>query len=314
VSPPTGQSQQTDGWRLRRTPGFHEQAERAGIEAMGRLPLVFLIAGLCVAQTGWEIATKLPGVDLEGLTNSQREMALQVMHAESCNCGCGMKIAECRMGDPECVSSRRLSNFVVKMASAGKSRETVREELLKFAAAPENLLDDPIKIATDGDPVRGPASAKVTIVEFSDFQCPYCAKAAVEVKQILNKYPKDVRLIFKQFPLDIHSQAAVAAEASLAAQAQGKFWEMHDRFYANFRSINKARILTWAQEVGLDLNRFKKDLDSHKYLARIRAEEKQGDDAGVVGTPTFYINGKKLNTSFEVATIEPVIKAEMRKK
>src|ERR1700680_4888306 len=129
---------------------------------MGRLTLVFLIAGLCVAQTVWEMATKLPGVDLEGLTSSQRGIALQTMRGESCNCGCGMKIAQCRMGDPECVSSRRLANFVVKMASAGKSKEAVREELLKFAAAPENLLDDPIKIAIDGDPVRGPASAKVT--------------------------------------------------------------------------------------------------------------------------------------------------------
>jgi protein-disulfide isomerase len=294
--------------------GFHEQAEHAGIGDMGRLPLVFLIAGLCVAQTGWEITTTLPGVDLVGLTKSQREMALQTMRAESCSCGCAMKIAQCRMGDPACVRSRRLANFVVTMASAGKSKEAVREELLKFAAAPENLLDDPIKIATDGDPVRGPASATVTIVEFSDFQCPYCAKAAVQVKEILNKYPKDVRLIFKQFPLDIHSQAAVAAEASLAAQAQGKFWEMHDRLYANFRSISKARILVWAQEVGLDLTRFKTDLDSHKYVARITAEEKQGEDAGVVGTPSFYINGKKLNSSFEVAIIEPVIQAEMKKK
>jgi len=281
---------------------------------MGRLPLVFLIAGLCVAQTGWEIAATLPGVDLVGLTNSQREIALHTMRAESCTCGCDMKIAQCRLGDPACVSSRRLAHFVVTMASAGKSKEAVREELLKFAKTPENLLDDPIKIATDGDPIRGPASANVTIVEFSDFQCPYCAKATVEVKQILNKYPKDVRFLFKQFPLDIHSQAAVAAEASLAAQAQGKFWEMHDILYANFRSISKARILAWAQEIGLDLTRFKADLDSHKYLSRIAAEEKQGEDAGVVGTPTFYIDGKKLNSSFEFAIIDPVIQAEMKKK
>ncbi len=281
---------------------------------MGRFPLVLLIAGLCVAQTGWESANTLPGVDLAGLTNSQRDIALQTMRAESCTCGCAMKIAECRMSDPECVSSRRLAHFVVTMASAGKSKEAVRKELLKFAAAPENLMDDPIKISTDGDPVRGPASAKVTIVEFSDFQCPYCAKATGEVKQILNKYPKDVRFLFKQFPLDIHSQAAVAAEASLAAQAQGKFWEMHDKLYANFRSITKDRILAWAQEMGLDVTRFKTDLDSHKYLARVTAEEKQGEDAGVVGTPTFYINGKKLNSSFEFAIVDPVIQAEMKKK
>ncbi len=280
---------------------------------MGRLPLVFLIAGLCLAQTGWETATTLPGVDLTGLTNSQREIALQTMRSESCTCGCTMKIAQCRMSDPGCVSSRRLAHFVVTTASAGKSKEALRKELLKFAAAPENLLDDPIKISTDGDPVRGPSTAKVTIVEFSDFQCPYCAKATVEVKEILNKYPNDVRFLFKQFPLDIHSQAAIAAEASLAAQAQGKFWEMHDKLYANFRSISKVRILAWAQELGMDVTRFKTDLDSHKYLARVTAEEKQGEDAGVVGTPTFYIDGKKLNSSFEFATIDPVIQAELKK-
>ena len=281
---------------------------------MGRLSLVFLIAGLSLAQTGWERATTLPGVDLSGLSALQRELALQTMRAESCTCGCGMKIAQCRIGDPSCASSRRLAHFVVTAASSGKSKEALRKDLLKFAAAPENLLDDPIRIATDGDPVRGAASAKVTIVEFSDFQCPYCAKATGEVKQILNKYPQDVRFIFKQFPLDIHSQAAVAAEASLAAQAQGKFWEMHDKLYENFRSISRVRILAWAKELGLDVTRFTKDLDSHKYLARVTAEEKQGEDAGVAGTPTFYINGKKLNSSFEFATVDPVIQAEMKKK
>ena len=87
------------------------------MEAMGRLPL-FLIAGLCVDQTGWKITTKLQGLDLVGLTNSQREIALQTMRAESCTCGCDMKIAQCRMGDPACVSSRRMAQFVVTMASS----------------------------------------------------------------------------------------------------------------------------------------------------------------------------------------------------
>jgi len=281
---------------------------------MGQLAALFLVATLCIAENGWEAATTLPGVDLTGLTNAQREVALQTMRAEKCTCGCVMKIAECRMNDPSCSSSRRLANFVVKVASAGKSKEAVHAELVKFTAAPENLLDDPITIAIDGDPVRGPSGARLTIVEFSDFQCPYCAKATVPVKQILDKYPKDVRLIFKQYPLEIHSQAALAAEAALAAQTQGKFWEMHDKLYANFRAINKVKILAWAQEIGLDLARFKADLDSHKYMARIMAEEKQGDDAGVEGTPTFYLNGKKLNSSFEFATVDPVIQAELKKK
>ena len=89
---------------------------------------------------------------------------------------------------------------------------------------------------------------------------------------------------------------------------------MHDKLYANFRIINRDRILAWAQELGLNMARFDKDLNSHKYLARVTAEEKQGEDAGVEGTPTFYIDGKKLNASFEFATVEPVIQAEMKKK
>jgi protein-disulfide isomerase len=165
---------------------------------------------------------------------------------------------------------------------------------------------------TAGAPFKGPETAKVTIVEFSDFQCPYCAKAATEAAAIVQKFPTQVKLVFKQFPLEDHSQAALAAEASLAAQAQGKFWQLHDKMYANFRSINRARILVWAMESGLDMNRFRADLDSHKYAARVKAEEQEGEVAGVEGTPTFYINGKKFNGVFEVNAISPIILDEMK--
>jgi protein-disulfide isomerase len=175
------------------------------------------------------------------------------------------------------------------------------------------LEDKPVPISIVGDPVRGPADAKITIVEFSDFQCPFCAKAVGEVDQILKKYPKNVRLIFKQYPLDSHSQAELAAEAALSAQAQGKFWEMHDKMYANFRLINRQRIFLWAQQVGVDVTKLRADLDSHKYAKRVALESKQGDDAGVEGTPTFFINGKRLNASFEVATVAPLIDKESKR-
>jgi predicted DsbA family dithiol-disulfide isomerase len=119
-------------------------------------------------------------------------------------------------------------------------------------------------------------------------------------------------VVFKQFPLDTHSQAALAAEASLAAQAQGKFWELHDKMYANYRSITEARILVWATEVGLDMNRFRADLAGHKYKARVDSEEKQGEAAGVEGTPTFFIDGKKFNGVFEVADVAPLITEELK--
>jgi protein-disulfide isomerase len=275
--------------------------------------LFALVVALCLAQTGWQTATVLPGVDLTGLTKSQRDVALSVMRSEGCVCGCDMKIAECRIEDPKCAFSRRLSDYVVHEASAGKSAAFIKEGLAKMSSSALPVLEDkPAKLTIEGDPMRGPANAKVTIVEFSDFQCPYCAKAVGEVNQLLQKFPKDVRLVFKQYPLDIHSQAEIAAEAALSANAQGKFWELHDKMYANFRSINRDKIFVWAKEVGADVDKLRADLDSHKYAARVQAESNEGDGAGVEGTPTFFINGRRLNVSFEAAAVAPLITEAMK--
>jgi len=272
-----------------------------------------VFAALCFAQVNWQTSTTLPSVDLTGLNAAQRTTALTAMRAENCTCGCNMKIAQCRTLDPSCAYSKRLAFMVVRETSAGKKLADIRAELVKIANTPPPLLDDQAtKLNLNGDPVRGPANAKVTIVEFSDFQCPYCALAETEVAKIMKQYPADVRVIFKQFPLDFHPQAHLAAEASLAAQAQGKFWELHDRLYAHFREINSARILTWAGEVGLDVNRLQSDLNSHKFNDRVNAEEQEGEKAEVEGTPTFFINGRRLNGTFDVATIAPLIAEELK--
>ncbi|HLW76925.1 MAG TPA: thioredoxin domain-containing protein [Bryobacteraceae bacterium] len=263
---------------------------------------------LCLAQGGWQTATVLPAVDFTGMSAPTKHAALEVLRSESCNCGCGNKLAECRVNDSACGVSRRLAQFVVREASAGKSATSIREALIKYENTPPPLVDEQAtKLQTVGDPVRGNAGAKITIVEFSDFQCPFCAEAAGEVKQLLARYPDQVKLVFKQFPLDSHAMAETAAEAALAAQEQGKFWEMHDKLYANFRSLSIGRILVWAKEIGLDVPRFKADLDSHKYAARVASEEKQGEVAGVEGTPTFFIDGHRLNAAFDVQTVAPLI-------
>lgn len=279
-----------------------------------RTILVLSTALLCISQgTDWKKLDTLPGVDFSGLTKAQRDAVLAVIRSEPCACGCEMAVAECRAKDPACGNSRRLAAFSIRTASAGKSEAVIRAELDKYKKEPPPVLEPPVKISLGDAPYKGPANAKVTIVEWSDFQCPYCAKAAVEAAEVVRQYPKDVKLVFKQFPLEDHSQAALAAEASLAAQAQGKFWPLHDKMYANFRAINRARILGWATEVGLDMNKFKADLDSHKYAARVHAEEQEGENAGVEGTPTFFINGQRFNGVFEVSAIAPIIAQEMKK-
>lgn len=277
------------------------------------LVLFLSLTVLCLAQGGdWQTVTELPNVDWQGITGAKKALALKIMRTETCTCGCDMKVAECRIKDHSCAYSKKIANTIAKEVAAGKTEATIRADLKKMATEPPPQLDDPVKISTAGDPVRGPASARVTIVEFSDFQCPFCSKAVSETKAVMQLFPNDVRLVFKQFPLDDHAQAEFGAEAALAAQAQGKFWEMHDLMYAGYPNLGRATVLGYARKLGLDMKRFTAELDSHKYKARVLAEEQQGDDADVAGTPTFFIDGKKLNDTFDVATVAPIIRKELK--
>jgi len=117
--------------------------------------------------------------------------------------------------------------------------------------------------------------------------------------------------VFKEFPLDTHSQAGLAAEAALAAHAQGKFWPMHDKMYANFRDLSQKNIFKWAEEIGLDVVRFTADLNSGKYKAAVEKDMNDGLQAGVAGTPTIFVNGKRYNGSLETAAVEQVLKLEL---
>jgi protein-disulfide isomerase len=272
------------------------------------------MAGLLFAQS-WQTATELPGVDMGGLTATQKSAALKMVREQDCNCGCALKLAECRVKDPNCSYSKGLSNAVVKELQAGKTSDqayAVLKELQKQGPVRPRILEDPVTLSVAGAPSYGPASAKVTIVEFSDFQCPYCALSGPKAMAVAAQYPKDVRLVFKQFPLDFHSNAYRAAEASLAAHAQGKFWQMHNKMFANFRQLSPENILKWAQEEGLDMTAFKADLQSGKYRSVVDRETNEGTKAGVMGTPTFFINGKRYNGPFELEALKPILEAELK--
>lgn len=273
---------------------------------------VFFLGVLCLAQGTWDTATELPGVDWHGITGARKQAALKFIREESCTCGCSMKIAECRMKDPSCSYSRKLASVAMKGFADGKTAAAVRADIKKAASEAPPVLEEPVKISLAGDPAKGPENARVTIVEFSDFQCPFCSKAVAEAYAVVREFPKDVRLVFKQFPLDSHADAEFGAEASLAAQAQGKFWEMHDRMYAGFPDLSRRTVMKYAKEIGLDMNRFTADVDSHKFKARVRFEEQEGEVAGVGGTPTFFINGKKYNGVFDVASVVPIIRKELK--
>jgi protein-disulfide isomerase len=174
----------------------------------------------------------------------------------------------------------------------------------------------PEKIAklTQGDaPSFGPANAKVTVVEFSDFQCPFCSRAANAVEQLRTKYGDKVHFVFRQFPLSFHQNAHTAAEASMAAKAQGKFWEFHDKLFANQQKLDRASLEGFAKEVGLDVAKFKKALDDKTYAPAVDAEQKLGEEVAVDGTPTMFLNGSRIPnpTDYDAITkqIDAAIKA-----
>ncbi|MEP6716623.1 MAG: thioredoxin domain-containing protein [Terriglobia bacterium] len=280
--------------------------------SLRKLAIPFLMSAVCLAAVAWQAVTDIPGVDWHGLTGVKKTAAIKFLRTEACTCGCNKKLAECRVTDSTCTESRKLAGIVTKEMADGKTPEVIKADIIRIAGEPPPLLDEPVKISIEGDPIRGPEKARMTIIEFSDFQCPFCSKAVAEAKEVMRKMPNDVRLVFKQFPLDTHSEAEFGAEASLAAQAQGKFWEMHDLLYAGFPDLSNQKIMAYAKELNLDMARFKADLASHKYRARTRAEEQQGEVAGVSGTPSFFFNGKHYNGAFEASTVVALLKKELK--
>jgi len=148
----------------------------------------------------------------------------------------------------------------------------------------------------DIDPSKGPENAPITIVEFSDFQCPFCAKAAPVVQQIVDTYGDKVRIVYRDFPLSsIHPDAQKAAEAAECADDQGKFWEFHDLLYANQDKMSVNDLKQFAKNLGLDSNTFDKCLDSGKHEVEVKKDMQDGINMGVTGTPSFFINGQYLS-------------------
>jgi protein-disulfide isomerase len=179
--------------------------------------------------------------------------------------------------------------------------------MTQFAGDENTRLTPPV---SDRDHIKGPPNAPITLVEYGDFECPYCGQAFYVVKQIQQRLGDQMRYVFRNFPLvQVHPHALQAAEAAEAAGAQGKYWRMFDLLFEHQDALDKPHLVKYASRIDLDVKRFEHDLEHHTFVPRIEEDVESGERSGVEGTPTFFINGVKYNGSFELPYLLAAIEA-----
>ncbi len=178
------------------------------------------------------------------------------------------------------------------------------------AAVPDPSVDR-YKVPIGNAPVKGDKSAKVTIVQVSDFQCPFCSRVEPTVDQITRTYGKDVRVVWKNNPLPFHNNAMPAAEVAMAANADGKFWPMHDLLFKNQQALTRPDLEKYAAQVGVSASLVKDALDNNKYQAAIKADQDEAAKFGARGTPAFFINGRPLSGAQPFESFKKVIDEEL---
>jgi protein-disulfide isomerase len=218
----------------------------------------------------------------------------------------GQKLPPLDQVKPDIVRFIKNQKGQQKLASYydGVKKEMGVEVLLPAYVPPK------VEVAATG-PAKGPADAPITIVEFSDYQCPYCVRAEPAVKEVLAAYPGKVRIVYRDYPLPSHTLAPKAAEAAHCAGDQGKYWEMHDKLFAVGGKLEVESLKGYAKDVGLDAGKFDACLDSGQKAAEVEQHRKAGEEAGVNGTPAFFINGRLVSGAQPVETFKQIIDSEL---
>jgi protein-disulfide isomerase len=238
----------------------------------------------------------LPGIDTHELTPREKRELSHYVSAFASPCpDVAVSVGQCireKRACRACVPAVLAITKAVREGLAGEQVEAMYKERFDPSAAKT--------IPVDGSPVRGPDSAPVTVVEFADFECPFCQHLAPELDALLEKRAGKVRFVYKFMPLSMHPHGEQAARAGIAAQAQGKFWEMHRQLFANGTHLEDTDLEAYAKGLGLDVTRFKADLQSPATKARIDADRKLADDLGVKGTPTLFIDGREYDSKVDL--------------
>jgi protein-disulfide isomerase len=270
-------------------------------------------------------SSDFPAETFAGMSDAQKYAAMKVLNDNSCDCGCpNDTFAECAKKDPNCPVAPAKMKQAVELAKSGKSAVEIQQAMFGNSARaaaprapaqagkPSSAPVQKIEIPSDS-PMRGSKTAKVTIVEWSDFQCPFCSRGMATVKKIEEAYGKNVRVVFRHQPLPMHGNAKLAAEASMAAHEQGKFWEYHDKLFANQTALERPSLERYAGEVSLDMTRFKAALDSGRFRSKVESDAQAGLAVGASGTPAFFINGRELIGAQPFEKFKEIIDDEINK-
>ena len=218
----------------------------------------------------------------------------------------GTQLAEAKIGVLSAALCASAVTWIVFRVVAALPLKIRARALLGTA---ESIVDLAVPVDARRDHIRGPADAPVTVVEYGDFECPYCGEAEAVVRGLLSGFG-DLRYVWRHLPLnDVHPYAHLAAEASEAAAAQGKFWEMHDLLLEHQGAVRIPHLVQYAEEIGLDVARFSDDLRRHSGVARMTEDVDSADLSGVSGTPTFFINGRRHHGAYDIDSLSAAVKA-----
>lgn len=232
----------------------------------------------------------IPSVDLSDLTSGERRIFYGLVNDLLSPCGEPVSVARCAVTEGSCRTCRPAVRYVARLIGDGFERSDI-EEAYDARYGRDTMVDLPL----DGHPSRGAPMARVTIAIFSDFECPYCGRAHPVLEEVLRELEGDVRVVFFHYPLPAHPHAAAAARAAVAAERQGRFWEMHDVLFDHQLQLTDADLERYATEIGLDLERFHADLASPEVAARVEADRAAGREVEIEGTPTLFINGRRYS-------------------
>lgn len=229
-------------------------------------------------------------IDVGELTPKETKRLEQVVNSEVSPCGDDLSLAQALFDPQTCPLAPLAGDFVVEMLKEDYNADEIAAAYVARYAAVKGL-----EIPVDGSPRTGAEKPIVTLVIFTDFECPFCAKAAERIRDLVRSYPEQIAVVFKNYPLESHPMAELAARAAFAAGRQGKFWEMHDTlFSAQGSPLTRERIDTMAIGLGLDTEQFTEDVASTASTAALEADRRLAEQLGVDSTPGIFVNGRPV--------------------